>query len=119
MVYLEKSQPAPESLVTEKTKASGKYNKEDVLERLVLDFKNKCYICEYQQPSVQVEHFIPHKGNVDLKFDWDNLFFACGHCNGTKLAKLEYNDILNCTKKSHDVENFLKYIFIAACCLRH
>jgi len=113
MVYLEKSQPAPESLAKEKTKKSGKYNKEDVLERLVLDFKNKCYICEYQQPSVQVEHFVPHKEDVDLKFDWDNLFFACGHCNGTKLAKSEYDDILNCTKKEHDVENFLKYIFVA------
>ena len=111
MVYLEKSQPAPESLAIEKKKASGKYNKEDVLKRLVSDFKNKCYICEYKQPSIEVEHFVPHKGNVDLKFDWNNLFFACGHCNGTKLAKPEYDNILNCTVKEDDVENRLKYIF--------
>jgi hypothetical protein len=107
MVYSEKSQPAPVSLAAEKVKANGKYNEKDVLNQLVSDFKNKCYICEYQQPSINVEHFVPHKGNVDLKFDWNNLFLACGHCNNTKLDK--YDNILNCTNKSDDVENKLRY----------
>ncbi|MDR0546025.1 MAG: HNH endonuclease [Dysgonamonadaceae bacterium] len=111
MIYLKKSQPAPMSLAMEKAKANGLYNKEDVLRQLKIDFKNKCYLCEYQQPSIQIEHFVAHKGNIDLKFDWNNLFFACGHCNNTKSDK--YNDILNCTNKMHDVENRLKYIFIA------
>jgi len=44
MVYLEKSQPAPESLAKEKIKKSGKYDGDDVLQRLYADFKNKCYV---------------------------------------------------------------------------
>ena len=107
MIYSEKSQPAPASLAIEKAKANGKYNGKDVWDRLVADFRHKCYICEYQQPSMQVEHFMPHQGNINLKFDWNNLFLACGHCNNTKLDK--YDNILNCTDKTHDVENRLKY----------
>ena len=112
MVYLEKSQPAPTSLAVEKQKANGDYKKEDVLERLKNDFKNKCYICELKAPtSINVEHFEPHKGDIDKKFDWNNLFWSCAHCNNTKLDK--YDNILNCTNKTHDVENRLKYIFIS------
>jgi hypothetical protein len=110
MVYLEKSQPAPTSLAVEKQKANGDYKKEDVLERLKNDFKNKCYICELKAPtSINVEHFKPHKGDIDKKFDWNNLFLSCAHCNNTKLDK--YDNILNCTNKTDDVENRLKYIF--------
>ncbi|MDR1022206.1 MAG: HNH endonuclease [Prevotellaceae bacterium] len=112
MVYLEKSQPAPTSLAVEKRKANGDYKKEDVLERLKNDFKNKCYICELKAPtSINVEHFEPHKGDIDKKFDWNNLFLSCAHCNNTKLAQTKYDNILNCTNKTHDVENRLQYIF--------
>jgi uncharacterized protein (TIGR02646 family) len=110
MIYLEKSQPAPTSLAVEKTKVTGDYKTPEVLDRLKTDFKNKCYICECKAPiSINVEHFIPHKNNRDLMFDWNNLFLSCAHCNNTKLAK--YNNILNCTDKTHDVENKIKYIF--------
>lgn len=34
MVKIERSTPAPESLAVEKTKADGKYDKPDVVERL-------------------------------------------------------------------------------------
>ncbi|MDR0603116.1 MAG: HNH endonuclease [Bacteroidales bacterium] len=114
MVYLEKSQPAPASLAVEKQKTSGDYKKEDVLERLKNDFKNKCYLCELKAPtSINVEHFEPHKGDMDKKFDWNNLFLSCAHCNNTKLAQPKYDNILNCTNKEDDVENRLKYIFIS------
>jgi uncharacterized protein (TIGR02646 family) len=100
MVHFEKSQPAPACLAIEKAKKSGTYRCREVGERLRSDFKNKCYLCEFLAPtSINVEHFVPHRSkNPDLKFDWDNLFFCCGHCNGTKLAKPKYDDILNCTK---------------------
>lgn len=108
MVYFEKSQPAPSCLVIEKNKASGDYKCGEVLDRLNKDFKSKCYICEQKEPTaINVEHFVPHKGNIDLKFDWNNLFWSCGHCNNTKLGK--YDNILNCTDTSHDIENKLKY----------
>jgi membrane-associated HD superfamily phosphohydrolase len=31
-----------------------------------------------------VEHRIPHKNDEKLKYDWNNLFLSCGHCNTTK-----------------------------------
>lgn len=107
MVYFEKSQPAPTCLETEKAKASGDYKCGDVLQRLSTDFKKKCYICERKDPSsVNVEHFVPHKGNKDLKFDWNNLFWACGHCNNIKLDK--HTNLLNCTLEEDDLENKIK-----------
>ena len=108
MVYQEKSQPAPTCLETEKAKINGDYKCNPVLDRLREDFKNKCYICEKKEPeSINVEHFIPHIGNKDLKYDWNNLFYACVHCNGTKLAR--YNEILNCTDAADNVETAIKY----------
>lgn len=110
MVYFEKSMPAPDCLAVEKEKANGNYNCGQVLERIETDFKNKCYICEYKEPeSINIEHFKPHQGDKDLKFSWDNLFFACAHCNNIKLAN--YNNILDCTKAEDKVDTDLKYIF--------
>ena len=110
MVYFEKSQPSPDCLDIEKAKANGDYKCGDVLTRIKDDFKNKCYICEREGiVTINVEHFRPHQGNKDLKFNWDNLFLSCGHCNNTKSKK--YDNILNCTDINDDVENKLKYIF--------
>ena len=44
MVKIERSFPAPESLAIEAKKKSGSYEKRDVVERLIQDFHNKCYI---------------------------------------------------------------------------
>ena len=72
------------------------------------DFHNKCYICEEREPStINVEHFIPHKGNKELKFDWNNLFYSCGHCNNIKHAK--YDDILNCTDSKTIILDLLQF----------
>jgi len=108
MLYFEKSQPAPKCLEIEKNKKDGDYKCGKVLSRLKKDFMNKCYICEFTPLSINVEHFRPHKKDKDLKFSWDNLFYSCGHCNNTKLAK--YDDILDCTKLEDDIENKIKYI---------
>ncbi|MCG3688683.1 HNH endonuclease [Aliarcobacter butzleri] len=108
MIYFEKSLIAPISLEEEKSKSSGTYNTEEVIERLKEDFHNKCYICEQKEPlSINIEHFIAHKGNIDLKFSWENLYLSCGHCNNTKLAK--YDEILNCTSIDDNVEMALYY----------
>ena len=37
---------------------------------------------------------------IDLKFDWNNLFWACGHCNHIKGNK--FTPILDCTKVEID-----------------
>ncbi|MEM9885194.1 MAG: HNH endonuclease [Bacteroidota bacterium] len=109
MVNFVKSQPPPASLAIEKQKPSGRYNLEDVLIKLREDFFNKCYLCEEKFiTSINVEHFIPHLGrNLDLKFDWNNLFWACSHCN---LTKNTYDqEMLNCTNPEHDVLYWISY----------
>ncbi len=108
MVFFEKSQPAPACLTIEKEKKNGSYRCGDVHDRLIGDFKNKCYLCELRAiTSINIEHFEPHQGDMDKKFDWSNLFLACFHCNNTK-SNL-YNNILNCTILDDNVEIALKY----------
>lgn len=110
MIYLKKASESPKSLAIEKEKANGSYSCKDVLKMLVLDFKHKCYICETKDATtLNVEHFKPHKGDKHLKFDWDNLFLACGHCNNIKLAK--YENLLNCTKEEDRVDDRIKCIY--------
>lgn len=107
MINLKRSFPAPEILKEEKQKKNGSYNQKEVLDRLKQDFHNKCYICETKPGTLNIEHLISHKGNKDLKFDWENLFLSCGHCNNIKLN--DYDNILDCTKE--DVENCISYRF--------
>ncbi len=108
MIHFPKSVPPPPCLEKEKKKAGGDYKCGNVLRRLKEDFENKCYICEYKEPpSINVEHFKPHKGNKDLKFDWANLFWSCAHCNNIKGGG--FDNILNCTLPEQGVEDRIKY----------
>lgn len=94
----EKSQKAIESLKIEKAK-NGSYNTPEVNAALKEMFHGKCYICEDKESSsYQIEHLIPHRRNIELKYDWNNLFLACAHCNNTKLAK--FDPIIDCTKEN-------------------
>lgn len=113
MVKVERSFPAPESLAEESRKANGKYDRQDVIERLKRDFHNKCYICEMkdlQDPNV--EHLLPHKNGKypERKFDWENLFWSCGHCNGIKNNNKYDGGIINCCKQ--DPEKYLHFHLI-------
>ena len=101
MIKIERSYPAPASLAIEKRKASGSYSMPDVVEALKRDFNNKCYICEMgdlQDP--QIEHRLPHHNGKDRdrKFDWDNLFWSCVHCNNVKSNKKYDEGIIDCCK---------------------
>lgn len=101
MVRIQRSYPAPSSLAEEAGKKNGSYEKPDVVERLKKDFHNKCYICglkNLQDP--QVEHLLPHKNGKypERKFDWNNLFWACGHCNIVKNQRKYDEGILDCCK---------------------
>lgn len=94
----EKSQKAIDSLKIEKAK-NGSYNTLEVNTALKEMFHGKCYICENQPiTSYQIDHLVPHRGNIELKYDWNNLFLACAHCNNTKLDK--YDPIIDCTKEN-------------------
>lgn len=82
MVKIERSFPAPKSLAEEAQKTNGIYDREDVIDQLKNDFHNKCYICEMKElQDPNVEHLLPHKNGKypERKFDWENLFWSCGH----------------------------------------
>ena len=99
MVKIERTPTPPASLAIEKAKASGKYNLDDVVTQLHADFHGKCYLCEQNAlQSIEVEHLIPHHGDVDLKFDWNNLFYSCAHCNSVKNQRQYESNILDCCK---------------------
>lgn len=94
MVKVERSFPAPTSLSFKES-----YREADVISRLRNDFYDKCYICELKLSDINVEHLLPHK-NIDLdrKFDWENLFLSCPHCNEVKNNSRYEEKILDCCK---------------------
>lgn len=94
----DKAQKAIESL--QRAKASkGTYNTPEVNAALMEMFHGKCYICENKETvSYQIEHLTAHREDIDLKYDWNNLFLSCVHCNNTKLNR--YEPIVDCTKEN-------------------
>lgn len=93
-----KTQKAIEDL--QKASQSGiSYNTDSVNKALREIFHGKCYICENKEAtSCQIEHLAPYRKNEKVKYDWNNLFWCCAHCNNIKSDK--YEPILDCTKKS-------------------
>jgi hypothetical protein len=92
MIRLYKS-PLPPDVTIE---SEQDYRKGEVLKILAEDCHNKCYICEDKPTIINIEHIVPHRSDLALKFDWNNLFIACGHCNSIKHAK--YEEIIDPTK---------------------
>ena len=96
--------------IVEAPTIKNKYRTTEILEKLGLLFDNKCFLCETQKEkpnNFQVEHFIPHKNKAQLKFDWNNLFLACGDtCNQYKSTT---ENILDPCKPEHDVEKNIIY----------
>lgn len=63
----------------------NKHDGDDVIEQLHKDFYSKCYICgDNTFKDMRVEHFVPHKGDIELKYMWENLFLSCDYCNNKK-----------------------------------
>jgi hypothetical protein len=99
-----RNEAAPASLTNRQS-----HSEQDVLDALSRVFNKKCYICETKEPiDINVEHFEPHLGDLDKKFNWDNLYFSCGRCNNIKLAK--YDDLLDCCDPSVDVLRLIKHV---------
>lgn len=110
MVKVERTFPAPESLAIEAKKKNGSYLGNDVIEQLRKDFHEKCYICEIGElQDPQVEHLLPHKNGTypERKFDWKNLFWACGHCNSVKNQNKYDEGIIDCC--AVDPEELLEF----------
>lgn len=110
MVKVRRTFPAPQSLQEEAKKENGTYALQDVVCQLKQDFNEKCYICEMKDlQDPQIEHLLPHqKGKYqDRKFDWENLFWSCGHCNNVKNQKKYEEGIIDCCNV--DPENYLVF----------
>lgn len=110
MINIVKSQPAPECLEIEKRKKSGNHLCGDTYKRLNDDFYGKCYLCEDSKPTeIHIDHLEPHFNgkNKDRQFDWNNLFFACAHCNRIKSSSEK--EILNCTNNNHKITDWIKF----------
>ncbi len=106
MIYVnrgdtDKAKAAVQALQSAKAADRG-YNLPEVNAALREMFHGKCYICENKEvSSYQIEHLKSHRGDLELKYDWNNLFLACAHCNNIKGAG--YEPILDCTKQDVDL----------------
>jgi len=81
MVTVDKT-PLPEGVTI---KSEADYRRNPVLDLLHKDCHSKCYICEDEDlTAINVEHRISQHNNPALKYDWNNLFLSCKHCNETK-----------------------------------
>lgn len=62
---------------------------------------------ELQDPNV--EHLLPYKNGKypERKFDWENLFWSCGHCNGIKNSGKYDAGIIDCCRQ--DPEQYLTF----------
>lgn len=99
MVKIERTLTPPKSLADEAKKANGSYSEPDVIKQLREDFHDKCYICEMSElQDAEVEHLLPHMNGAypDRKFDWNNLFWSCGHCNKVKNKRKYDVGIIDC-----------------------
>lgn len=75
------------------------------------NFHNECYICEMDNlQDPQVEHLRPHFNgkNIDLKFDWNNLFWSCGHCNSVKNQRKYDEHVIDCCALDPEVKIYFR-----------
>lgn len=93
----------PESLAERRTWTGA-----DVIDALRRIFHDKCYICETKEPlSLNVEHFEAHEGDDTKKFDWNNLFYACGRCNNIK--RHLFNELIDCSDANIDALRLIRH----------
>lgn len=58
------------------------------------EFSFRCVYCLRRETWVtmprdfEIDHILPVSLRPELKLDYDNLCYACGECNGTKLAQI-------------------------------
>ncbi len=89
MIRIYKNPLVPKSLTKQTT-----WNEDDVVGQLKSDQNCKCYLCErILITDFQVEHHKSRENFPGLKFDWTNLYWSCGYCNGKKSSI--FDNLLN------------------------
>lgn len=108
MVKINRTPTPPASLAR---KSGACYREDDVVTQLRNDFNDKCYLCERDEiQSPEVEHLQPHGGNPILKYQWENLFLSCAHCNSVKNVPKYNGMILDCCED--DPESLLDHALV-------
>ncbi len=114
MIFVEKSNGEELQPILDRAKSSDNeeaYRSGDVFEKLKADFYCKCYLCEDAEVTApNVEHFEPHKGDPDKKYDWNNLFYSCTHCNNLKQHR--FWPLLNCTVETDRIWESVEIRFV-------
>lgn len=57
------------------------------LRRAFLSVNPLCVACArggIDEPAIDVDHIVPHKGDDDLRLSWNNLQSLCKRCHGKK-----------------------------------
>ena len=98
-----KKSPLPDGVVI---KSEKDYQSGTVFQILLDDCYHKCYICEHKPIPPEVEHRLTHKGNEDLKYDWNNLLYSCVYCNRVKNQQKFYGGIIDPTQT--DPEEYIE-----------
>jgi len=101
MFNVERIAPAPASL------NRNQYNTKDIVDILKPMFHGKCYLCEQDELSApEIEHFDPHMGDENKKYDWENLYYSCARCNSIKGTR--HINLLDCCDNNIDVFRDIK-----------
>ena len=102
MVKIKKS-PLPDGVYI---KSEKDYQGGIVFQLLLDDCYHKCYICEHKPIPPEVEHILTHKGDKNLQYDWNNLFYSCVYCNRVKNQPKFYGGIIDPTQT--DPEDYIE-----------
>lgn len=80
----------------ERKRCERRYRHPQIKAALLKLFHGKCAYCESVITHVEyghIEHFCPKagaRGRPQLTFDWNNLFLACGVCNGAEFKGTKF-----------------------------
>lgn len=99
--------PPPASLSSQ-----NEYRNDDVLDALYVLFLKKCYLTEQQfsfRNDMQIDHFIPHQNQANLKFNWSNLYPAHQRANLIKSNSKPEGGYLDPCHPGDDVETDIIY----------
>lgn len=103
MIRVFKHPVAPPSLSKRES-----WSEEDVIAQLKSDQNGKCYLCErIQYTDFEVEHHSSRTNHPDGRFEWSNLYWACGYCNRKKSAS--FDNLVNPSEEN--VEEQIKQFF--------
>ena len=71
MIYFPKTADARLQPILDEARSGDResaYRSGLVLDCLMADFYHKCYLCEDKPTTFHIEHFEPHRGDMDKKY---------------------------------------------------